>query len=255
MVHALLDDAQALPHFLDAHRTPVITVAVLARWDVELEVVVARIRLPFTKVPVQAASAEVGTGNSPLDGFIDREATDPLCARLENEVPHDRLVVFDKARWKVLDEIQEHLLPALGQVCGNTADSKPRRMHPRARNCLNDAEGALTIVEGIKDGRHLSHVLGERAIPDQVADDTEQLRQHDANHLGASRNRDAGEFLDGGEIGQIVHYTAQVIHAVGVGYVSVPGLALTHLFSSAVVEADFRNDVDDLLAIELQGEA
>ena len=164
----------------------------LARWDVELEVVVARIRLPFTKVPVQATSAEVGTGNSPLDSFVDREATDPLCARLENKIPHDCLVIFDKARWKVLDEIQEHLLPALGQVCCNAADSKPRGMHPRARNCLNDAEGALTIVEGEKDGRHLSHVLGERAIPDQVADDTEQFREHHSDDLSTMWHGDPG---------------------------------------------------------------
>ena len=83
VVHALLDDAQALPHFLDAHHSPVITVAVLARWDVELEVVVARVRLPFAKIPLQPAGPKVGTGNSPLDGFIDSEAADPLCARLE----------------------------------------------------------------------------------------------------------------------------------------------------------------------------
>ena len=162
------------------------------------------------------------------------------------------MVIFDKARWKVVDEIAEHLLPALGQVCGNAADAKPGRMHARARNCLNDAEGALTIVEGEKDRRHLSQVLGKRAIPDQVADDAKQLRQHDADHLGARRDLDAGEFLDRREIGQVVHHAAEVIDPVGVGNVGVPGLALTHFFGAAMVKADFGNGVDDLFAIELQ---
>ena len=59
------------------------------------------------------------------------------------------------------------------------------------RNCLNDAEGALTIVEGEKDRRHLSDILGKRAIPDEVADDAEQFRQHHADDLGAMWHRDA----------------------------------------------------------------
>jgi hypothetical protein len=35
----------------------------------------------------------------------------------------------------------------------------------------------------------------------------------------------------------------------------VPGLALAHLFGAAMVEADLRNGVDDLFAIELQRDA
>ena len=59
VVHALLDDAQALPHLLDADRRAVITIAVLARWDIELELFVARIGLPLAKVPFQAAGAKI----------------------------------------------------------------------------------------------------------------------------------------------------------------------------------------------------
>ena len=79
--------------------------------------------------------------------------------------------------------------------------------------------------------------------------------QHDADHLGARRNRDPGQFLHRHEVGEIVHHAAQVIDAVGVRNVGVPGLALAHLLGAAVVEADLGHRVDDLLAVELQHNA
>ena len=52
-------------------------------------------------------------------------------------------------------------------------------------------------------------------------------------------------------LSQVVHHAAaQVVYAVGVGDVSVPGLALVHLLGSAMVEADLGNNVDDLFTIE-----
>ena len=58
-----------------------------------------------------------------------------------------------------------------------------------------------------------------------------------------------------GEIGQVVHHAAQVVDAVGVGNVGVPGLALAHLFGAAMMKADLGNGVDDLFAIELHHNA
>src|SRR5947208_1496396 len=127
-------------------------------------------------------------------------------------------------------------------------------MHACPCDRFNDAEGALAVIKGEEDRRHLSDMLGKRAVPDEVADDAEQFREHHADDLSAMWHGDPSQLLHCGAIGKIVHYSAQVIDAVGVWNVSVPGLALTHLFSSAVVEADFRNDVDDLFAIELQSE-
>jgi hypothetical protein len=88
-----------------------------------------------------------------------------------------------------------------------------------------------------------------------VADNAKQLRQHHANNLGARRYLDTGQHLDRREIGQVVQHAAQVVYAVGIRDVAVPGLALAHLLGSTMVEADFGNGVDDLLAIELQRDA
>ena len=49
---------------------------------------------------------------------------------------------------------------------------------------------------------------------------------------------DAGQLLHGQHVGEVVHHAAQVVDAVGVGDVGVPGLALAHLLGAAMVEAD-----------------
>ena len=74
-------------------------------------------------------------------------------------------------------------VPSFRQILRDTADAEPVGMHARTANGLDDAESALAIVERIKDRRKLAQILRERAVPDQVADDPEQFREHHANDL------------------------------------------------------------------------
>ncbi len=101
----------------------------------------------------------------------------------------------------------------------------------------------------IKHRRHLTKILCERAIPNQVTVDAEELCHHHANHLSARRHRDARKLFDGGQVREIVHHAAQIVHAIGVRNIGVPRLALTHLLRAAVVEAYVRHGIDDLLAV------
>ena len=78
---------------------------------------------------------------------------------------------------------------------------------------------------------------------------------HDADDLRAVRHLDARQLLDGQHVGQVVHHAAQVVDAVGVGDVGVPRLPLAHLLGAAVVVADVRHGVDDVLAVELEDDA
>ena len=128
-------------------------------------------------------------------------------------------------------------------------------MHAGAADRLDDREGALAVAEHVEDRRKGSHVPGEGAVPDEVADDAEQLAQHDPDHLHPIRHFDAGQLLDGQHVGEVVHHAAQVVDAVGVGDVGVPGLALAHLLGAAVVVADVGHGVDDLLAVQLEDDA
>ena len=139
-----------------------------------------------------------------------------------------------------------------GQVLGHAADAEPVRVHARAADGLDDVEDPLAVGEHVEDRRHRAQVLGEGAVPDQMAGDAEQLRHHDADDLGAVGNLDAGQLLHRQHVGQVVHHAAQVVDAIGVGDVRVPGLPLGHLLGAAVVVADVRHGVDDLLAVELQ---
>ena len=121
-------------------------------------------------------------------------------------------------------------------------------MHPEPADCLDDLERALAVVEHVEDRRHRADVLRESPVPHQVADDPEQLGEHDPDDLGPVRHVDAGQLLQRREVGQIVHHAAEVVDAVGVWDVGVPGLALAHLLGAAVVEADVGDAVDYLLA-------
>ncbi len=85
-----------------------------------------------------------------------------------------------------------------------------------------------------------------------MADDAEEFGQHDADDLGAVGHLDARQLLHGQHVGEVVHHAAEVVHAVGVGDVGVPGLPLAHLLGAAVVEADLADQVHDLLAVELE---
>src|SRR4030095_4290923 len=111
------------------HRRPVIAIAVLARWNVELKLFVSGVGLALAKIPFKSTSAKRGTGDAPLDSLIHCEATDAFGARFENPVLHHGAVVFDQAGREVLYEIVEHCIPAFVHVGGDAADAKPGRMH------------------------------------------------------------------------------------------------------------------------------
>ena len=82
-----------------------------------------------------------------------------------------------------------------------------------------------------------------------------QFGQHDADNLDAVGDLDSGQFLHRQHIGQVVHHAAQIVDAIGIGDIGVPGLALPHLFGPPVVESDFGDRIHDFLAVQLQRNA
>ena len=125
-------------------------------------------------------------------------------------------------------------------------------MHARTADRFNNAERSFAVVEHIKYGRHLAKILCKRAVPDQMADDTEELRHHDPNHLSPRRHGDPRQLFDGCQVREIVHHAAQIVHAVGVRNIGMPRLALAHLFGAAVMKAYLRYGIDNLFAIQLE---
>src|SRR5678816_4776206 len=76
VVHALFDDAQALTHLFNAHNGAVVAVPLPASGNVEFELLVTGIRLLLAEVPLESAGAQIGTRDTPLNGFLRGEYSD-----------------------------------------------------------------------------------------------------------------------------------------------------------------------------------
>ena len=54
---ALFNDPQTLPHFFYPHHSPVITIAVLADWNIKVKILIAGIGLLFPEIPVKTTGS------------------------------------------------------------------------------------------------------------------------------------------------------------------------------------------------------
>ncbi|KPY29270.1 Uncharacterized protein ALO52_05149 [Pseudomonas syringae pv. primulae] len=252
VAHALVDDLDALAHFFHAHHATVVGITMDCQRDFELEVLVARIRTSLAQVEVQAGGTQAWAGNAPVQRFFGVVGSDANGTALEDAVLQCRLGVFVEALWQPVHEVLDQLFPAAWQVVCNTADAIPGRVQTETGNGFDHRVCLLTVGEGEEHRGHRAHVLDIGTQEQQVAGDTEELGHHDTNHVDAIRHGDAGQFLDRKHVRQVVHHPAEVIDAVGVRDVAVPGLAFAHLLGTTVVIADVRDAVDDFFAVQLQ---
>ena len=137
----------------------------------------------------------------------------------------------------------------------HTADAEPGRVHTEAGNRFHQIVDFLTVGKGEEHRGHRADVLNEGGDIQQVAVDTEQLGQHHADSVDALRHLNTGQLLDRQHVRHFVHAAAEILDAVGVRNVAVPGLTLAHLLGAAVVITDVRHAVDDLFAVQLQNDA
>ena len=152
---------------------------------------------------------------------------------------------------QVIKEVSHQPVPSLRQVLRHAADAKPARMHASAADGLDDIEHPLAVGEHEKYRRQGAQILRIGAVEHQVAGDAKKLGHHHADYLHPVGHFDAGQLFHCQHIGEVVHNPAQIVDAVGIGNIGMPGLALAHFFGAAVVKADIRHGVDDFLAIEL----
>jgi len=128
-------------------------------------------------------------------------------------------------------------------------------VHASAADSLYDVEDAFTVVEHVKNGGQGADILGKSAVPDEMARDAEELRHHDANDLHTVGDIDPSQLLHGKNIRQVVHHAAEIVDAIGVGNVRMPGLPLTHFLRTSMVKADLRHRVDDFFPVELEDDS
>src|SRR6266567_1525508 len=255
IVDALLDNPEALAHLLDVYGRTIVTVARAANRYIEFELVVAGIGLFPAKIPLESARAQVWTCHTPFNCFVCSAASNAFRAGLKQAVVHDGAFVLIEPGWQVLQKVTEQAIPSVWQILGHPSNPEPVRVHARAANRFNDTERSLAVVEHIEHRRHLAKILCERAVPNQMADNAEELRHHHSNHLPARRHCDAGQLFYRRQVREIVHHAAQIVHAIGVRNIGMPRLALAHLFGAAVMKAYLRYGIDNLFAIQLENYA
>ena len=67
IVQALFDDPQTLPHFLNTNHAPIIAIPIVANWDFEIKLFIARIRSLFAKIPALPTGPQPGPSHTPFD--------------------------------------------------------------------------------------------------------------------------------------------------------------------------------------------
>lgn len=95
-------------------------------------------------------------------------------------------------------------------------------MHTETGDRFHDVVDFLTVSKGEEYRGHRADVLNERGDIQQMTVDTEQFRQHDANHVDAIRRGDACQFLNRQYVRHFVNAAAEVLDTVGVRNVTVP---------------------------------
>ena len=253
VIEALLKNAQALAQlFHFQHHAGVAVGDATAGRDFKVEVFIARIRTPFTYVEADAGRAQARAGGAPLQRFFGVVGGNPFRTTDQDGVAQRGLFIGIQTLRHPLEEFTQQAIPTAGQVVRDAADTEPGRVHTEAGNCFHQIVDLLAVGKGKEHRRHRPDVLDKGGDVQQMAVDTEQLGEHYADDVDAIRHGYSRQFLHRQHVRHLINAAAEVLNTVGIRNVAVPGLALAHLLSAAVVVADIRNAVDDLFAIKLQ---
>src|SRR5664280_68111 len=134
IVNTLLNDPQALTHFLHTNLCPVIAVTILAQRDIKFELFNTGIWSFFTVIPVKTGSPETRAGNSPFNSFFSCVNTYSDSSCLEYRIFNNTIIIFFQTFGEVIDKTLHELFPSVRQVMSNTAYPEPSRMHSGTGN-------------------------------------------------------------------------------------------------------------------------
>ncbi len=87
---ALFHNANRLLHFLDAAQITVPAVTALAEHDIEVELIIAFVRLRLAQVPSDVRTTQHHAGKAPVEGLLLRHNADIDVALLEDAVFRDQ---------------------------------------------------------------------------------------------------------------------------------------------------------------------
>src|SRR5688572_1441914 len=251
----LFQNTQALTQFFYFEHDAGITVtdAITGR-HFKVKVFVARVWTPFTHIERDPRCAQASTGGAPGQCVVCVVSSHAFGTANQNGVFQRCFDIGIQTSWHPVKELTQETIPAFRQIMRYATNTEPGRVHTETGNRFHQIVDFLTIGKGEEHRSHRAHVLNKRRDVQQMAVDTEQFGQHDANGVNAIRRYDTGEFFNSQHVWHFVYTTAEVFDTVGVRNVAVPGLALAHFLSTTVVVTDVRHAVDNLFAIKLQND-
>ena len=277
-VDTLTDDAVGLAHLFHAHQIAVITIAVHADRNIEIDLMIGRIGLLLAQIPFDAGAAQHGTGETELQCPLRRDHTDAHGALLPDAVVGEQgLVLIDmtgEAVGKVLDEIEQRAVAGavalgdlartvplglalvarhgVGQIAMHAARTIVAGVHARARDRLVAVEQILALAEAVEEDAHGADVERMGGEPHQVVQDARDLVEQRADVLRALRHLDAEQLLDGAHIAVLVAHHGHIVQTVHVADGLIVRLVFGQLFGAAMQQPDMRIGAFDDFAVHLQ---
>ena len=183
-----MHDAHALAHFFHPHEIPIETVAHRADRDVELETLIAAVRMRLADVPFHARTAQVRSRDAEIDRVGLRQHPDVAVALDENLVPGQQFVRFIERRRKILQELPQHRQEIRRHVVGQSADPRVAGGKPRTADQFAQVVNLFAFAERPQKHRHGADVQGHRADAEQMRTDPRQFRADHPDVLAARRH-------------------------------------------------------------------
>ena len=138
------------------------------------------------------------------------------------------------------------------QVAVDAADPEVVEQHPLAGQRRQHVDDLVALDERPQDRRQAAEVERHPAEEQGVAGDPVELGREDADVLGAARDLDVHQLLEGEDRRPLVEQRADVLERVRVADRLVVVGVLAQLLDAAMEVAEDRVEVDDLLAVELE---
>src|SRR6516164_1495952 len=163
-------DADRLAHLFHADAVAVVTIAVLADRDVEIELRIALVRLGLAQVPGGTATAHHHARETPSPGVGERNYADVHVALFEDAIVSEQTldIVAHLQEWVAerLDIVDQFWRKVLMYA----ADPEIGRMHAATRGMLIEDHQLLALLEPPQRWGERAHVHG-------LGGDIEQMRK------------------------------------------------------------------------------
>ena len=251
----LADDLRRFPHLLHPAEITVIAVAVLAQRNLEVEVVVALVRLVATQVPGDAGPSHHHAGEAPGQGLFLADHTNIDVPLLEDAVAGDQAFDVVTDRREALGPAVDVLDQLIGQVLVDAARPEIVGMQTSATGALVEDHQLFAFLEAPQRRRQGSDIHGLCRNVQQMVEDATNLGIEHPDEAAPDRHLDAQKFFDGQAEGMFLVHRRHIVEPVEIRHVLKVGPGLHQLFGPAMQQPDMGIDPFDDFAVKFQHKA